>query len=378
MIIELRGVEFTNKGAELMLHAILNYIRDKLPEAEFVMDRGSRAPISKLKQHNIQIKLNGRRYSKLGKFIPRPVRRRFRYVLDHEIDIVLDGSGFAFGDQWGSAYAERRLGSNIEKWKAQGKKVILLPQAFGPFREPGLRQVMKRILIHSDLVFARELQSYHYLKELAPETPFQLAPDFTNLIKGRVPTGFNAETHQVALIPNYKMIEQTNTRNTYVEFLMEAVREVNALGLNPYFLIHEGEKDRLIAEKVNRQLEKPIPIVVNDDPVMIKGIIASSRFIICSRFHGAVSALSQGVPCVVTSWSHKYEMLLNEYGFEVGLIRDLDDRATMRELLQKLADPVHNRLIAEKLTVASERQKERSLKMWDAVFQAIKQEPCYP
>ncbi|MFS8615761.1 MAG: polysaccharide pyruvyl transferase family protein [Solitalea sp.] len=373
MIIELRGVEFTNKGAELMLHAIMGFIRDRLPEAVFVMDRGARVPLDKLKQHNIQVKLNGRRFSRFGKFVPRLVRRKFRYILDQEIDIVMDGSGFAFGDQWGSAYAERRLGANIVKWKQQGKKIILLPQAFGPFQDPRLKEVMKRILLHTDLVFARELQSYHYLKEIAPESRCMLAPDFTNLVKGQAPTDFDKNLHQVAVIPNYKMIEKTDQYAAYFSFLLRAIREVAALGLRPYFLIHEGEKDRRIAEMVNGYLLTPIPIVSNDDPVKIKGIIASAYFVICSRFHGAVSALSQAIPCLVTSWSHKYEMLLHEYGFEEGLIENLDDPVSLRELIRRMADPECNQLISGKLATSSEKQKVRSMEMWEVVFNAINQ-----
>ncbi|QEC53358.1 colanic acid/amylovoran biosynthesis protein [Anseongella ginsenosidimutans] len=373
MIIELRGVEFVNKGAELMLHAIMEQIADKVPDAIFVMDRGARSPVKKLKQHNIYVKLNGRRYSKLGQYLPKPLRRRMGYILDKEIGIVMDGSGFAFGDQWGAPYAERRLGSNIIKWKKQGKKIILLPQAFGPFKEPGLREIMNKILFHADLVFAREQQSYEYLRDVSPAAQFLLAPDFTNLIKGNLPTGFNPEKHRVAIIPNYKMIEQAddNNQNAYFDFLLTAAREVSALGLHPYFLIHEGNHDAEIAEKVNRELEKPLAIITNENPVMIKGMIASAYFIICSRFHGTVSALSQAVPCLVTSWSHKYEMLLSEYEYEEGLIRDLGDHTHTKKLIHKIADPDTNKAISQKLALSSNIQKERSLEMWEAVFKVI-------
>src|SRR5690606_3883072 len=188
MIIELRGVEFTNKGAELMLHAIMGFIRDRLPEAVFVMDRGARVPLDKLKQHNIQVKLNGRRFSRFGKFVPRLVRRKFRYILDQEIDIVMDGSGFAFGDQWGSAYAERRLGANIAKWKQQGKKIILLPQALSSILVPSMKKVMRRTRLPTDLIVEREVQSYHYLNGNAPDSRCMLAPDSTNLVKRQAPT----------------------------------------------------------------------------------------------------------------------------------------------------------------------------------------------
>lgn len=372
MVIELRGVEFVNKGAQLMLHAILTKVKEEIADAIFVMDKGSRTPPKKLREHNIYIKLNSHWYSKLGKCVPKPVRRRLGFVLDKEVNVVLDGSGFAFGDQWGANYAERRLGAKIIKWKEQGKKIILLPQAFGPFSEPALREVANKILFHSDLVFAREQQSYEYLKGTSKTNNFRLAPDFTNLVKGRVPADFDADKHRVAIVPNYKMIDKNDGKSeAYFNFLLMSVRTVSDSGLNPYFLIHEGKGDLEIAEKVNAALDNPLAIITNEDPVMVKGIIASAYFIICSRFHGIVSALSQGVPCIATSWSHKYEMLLREYDYEEGLIKELDNNQQTAEIIRRLADPAVNGAISRKLLLFSKIQKERSLKMWKTVFEAI-------
>ena len=48
MIIELRGVEFVNKGAELMLQAIVQKVRKELPNTIFVMEKTARSPTGKL------------------------------------------------------------------------------------------------------------------------------------------------------------------------------------------------------------------------------------------------------------------------------------------------------------------------------------------
>src|SRR5690606_25073591 len=91
----------------------------------------------------------------------------FKFMLPKEVNIVLDASGFAYGDQWGAQYAHRRMGKFIKAWKSEGKKIILLPQAFGPFTKGDLKSEMAMMLDNVDLVFAREKQSYSYLKGIS-------------------------------------------------------------------------------------------------------------------------------------------------------------------------------------------------------------------
>lgn len=372
MVIELRGVEFVNKGAELMMHAIIDKLRQKYPKAVLTMQIGAKTPKPKLAQHGIKVKFSNERSNRIGAFIPSFARHMAGYYLDKEVDIVLDGSGFAFGDQWGSTYAERRIGSQICKWRSQGKKVILLAQAFGPFKSTDLKNVMEKIIDNADLIFAREEESYNHLQGITRDLKIEQSPDFTNLIKGKLPAGFNKESHQVAIIPNYKMVESNNTnQDVYLAFLKHAIYKTIEMGLKPYFLIHEGAKDHELARSVNMQLNEPLEIVLKENPLEIKGIISSAKFIICSRFHGVVSALSQGVPCIATSWSHKYAMLLKEYDFEEGLMNDLADLKKLDILMFDLAQTDYRQQLSEKLIQHSKTQKEKSALMWEKVYKVI-------
>src|SRR5215217_5301239 len=175
MVIELRGVEFINKGAELMLHAIMQKVHSEMPDVVFTMEQSKRVPEEKMVKYNIYKKAlyvkKGINLASIGYgLLPKAIRRNKRIILESEIDVVMDGSGFAFGDQWGADYANRRIGNYIKKWKHEGKKVILLPQAFGPFSTENLRNVMRAIVEQADVTFAREDQSFEYLQGIAPNT----------------------------------------------------------------------------------------------------------------------------------------------------------------------------------------------------------------
>lgn len=368
MVIELRGVEFVNKGAELMLHAIMQKVKENIPKADFTMELTTHTPAEKLKEFSIfQKKRNAK-----AQFIPRFIRKRLRWKLDKEIQVVLDASGFAFGDQWGSTYANKRIGSKISTWQKDGKKVILLPQAFGPFTNKELKVVMEKIIKHADLIFSREKQSYQYLKGVSQKNNIFLAPDFTNLLKGKIPVNFSTTDKQVAIIPNYKMIEKkVDGEQSYISFLLAAITKIRILNLKPYFLIHEGKRDLEISKKVNSLLQTPLEVVADADPLMIKGIISTAYFIVSSRFHGIVSALSQGVPCISTSWSHKYEMLHQEYNYEEGILKDINDLQELEVKISYLSAPDTNKIITNKISLNISKQKERSEEMWKTVFKVI-------
>uniref|UniRef100_UPI0040482945 polysaccharide pyruvyl transferase family protein n=1 Tax=Algoriphagus sp. TaxID=1872435 RepID=UPI0040482945 len=380
MNIELRGVQFVNKGAELMLRTIMDTMKSKNPNSKFVMELFGESTIELYKSNGIYTKLNilrgGIDTGDLGKYLPALVRKKYHLISENEIEVIFDSSGFAYGDFWGVKKAQVRMSNQIQKWKKQGKKVVLLPQAFGPFKDEELRKSMANILKHADLIFARDNYSLEYLVEIAPEYSSKvfLSPDFTNLTKGILPENFNYIDHQVAIIPNLKMLESKMFKDPYeyYKILKDFVDKIIHLGLKPYFLLHEVGKDKIVSSAVNNLLKSPIPIIEESDPIKIKGIINTSKAVIGSRFHGLVSALSQGVPVLCLGWSHKYEALLEDYDFSEGMIplNGIDEKF-IDEKLDTVLNPQKRPELLSKLKESSEKQKRLSEQMWEKVFDVI-------
>lgn len=348
--IELRGVEFVNKGAELMLHAIQAAVEGFERPVRLVMETSPRATKKQIRAAGLQPK------SRFG---------LFGDVGESEVDMILDASGFAYGDTWGAKKANRRMGAHIRRWKQAGKTVILLPQAFGPFRVPELRKEMEVILKYADRVYVRDSVSMRHVRGIHDGPNILQKPDFTNLVAPIVPKHPADFAQRVAVIPNIKMIEAVPKGGPgYIDTMAGILSAIRKEGREPFLLLHEADKDVEVAKLINATQTTPLQVVAETHPLLIKGIIGASYAVVTSRFHGLVSALSQGVPCIATSWSHKYEELLAEYGYPQGLIgTDTDVSARIAQLLDPSVQSSERSHLAE----ASERFKDDSRRLWTEI-----------
>ncbi|MDP5291626.1 polysaccharide pyruvyl transferase family protein [Oceanimonas sp. CHS3-5] len=376
MIIEIRRAGFINKGAELMLHAVVQRLRERYPEAKLTMAPiygGADDTFDKMLKLNLYPKAwFWRKGIDFTQFIPNRLLKAYGLVTTNEIDIVIDAAGFSYSDQWGPA-SSRELSASSKKWKKNGTKLIMLPQAFGPYEKSNIIKYVKIWAENADLIFPREKDSYRYLTQLVGEKEkIKLYPDFTNLVKGTFPHGYDPTDKRIAIVPNYRMVDKTDlkTSQAYLPFLIKVVKYLVDRGLQPFLLVHEGKNDQILADKVSYAVGS-VPIVKETDPLHIKGILGTCDATIGSRFHGLVSALSQGVPSLATGWSHKYQRLFEDYGFIEGLISVNDDDVVLYKKIDLLINPESSKPLCALLAKKSNELKELSEEMWERVFSVI-------
>jgi colanic acid/amylovoran biosynthesis protein len=135
-------------------------------------------------------------------------------------------------------------------------------------------------------------------------------------------------------------------------------------------LVHE-KKDGGLAVEVKEKSGLDMRIIEEDDPLLTKGIIGASFLVVGSRYHGLVSALSQGVPTVATGWSHKYQLLYDDYGCKEFLISDLDFQSRALPRLQQLMDEDRRKEIVEKIAEKATSQVHETEMMWQEVLDLI-------
>lgn len=364
-VVEVIGVWEHNQGAMLMLEAIKQQLSSSIPGARIAV------PASMSRSVREEYKLLGvlegnSKRMKLLRLLPSFLLRTQKLIKPDGVDVLLDASGFGYGDYWGISKLRNRLTRRLASWKSPGCVAILLPQALGPFEDPGMCAEFSEALSFIDLAFARDGQSYLYAERCVPDG-YELgrAPDFTNLLKPELASEMNKWRGYSFIIPNEKMIAKADEHETtrYLNFLQICAQKISASGRSVAILVHEGEQDLGLAQVIQTKMAVPVPIVVPRSALETKALISTADLIISSRFHGLVSALSSGVPALACGWSHKYEALMSDYQVAQYCIRLDDSEATLRLIDQFLGD-ARKETFREDIKRAAAEQRMLSTNMW--------------
>jgi len=370
--VEIRNTHKKNQGAQLMLRATLERLRAAAPGRWRFAVAGRCATPETRRELDLDllpwVQRWGTHADLLARLVPPLGPRRLARAAD--LDVILDASGFAYGDQWGPDKA-RMAAAYLGRARRRGARVILLPQALGPFEGDAIRQAFSEVLTVADRVYARDPTSLAAARDLpGAGDHLRLCPDFTHSVRGVPPTDpLPPET--VGLIPNRKMLEMGAAgRDAYVGLFTRLAGRLVARGARPMLLLHSAE-DRALAAAIADGVGHALPVREEGDPLRVKGLIAGCHAVVSSRFHGLVNALSAGVPAVATGWSHKYEHLMGEFDCPDLLITAETPEVELdRRLDAILSDPGRGELVA-RLVAATRRQVAETDRMWDDVLDLI-------
>ena len=157
MFIEIKGVQFSNKGAELMLKSIDNKLKSELDAPYSLVLSPRNSPFDE--------RLNYQAYQKIGNLfkridwsyldflVPDMICKNYGLKRHKDVNIVLDASGFAYGQQWNPAMLKHSV-RQARKLYLDGGKYIFLPQAMGPFENSIYSKLInKRFAILSSFLY---------------------------------------------------------------------------------------------------------------------------------------------------------------------------------------------------------------------------------
>ena len=367
---------FKNRGDQLMIQSVMEQVRARIPSAQILVrahvfrENPSFCMANKL--YPLASRNSGSIIRKIAKKISNRLLGDDWIVTPEEIEVVLDCCGYYINDVANKTEESyKNVKHYYELFTKHNIKVIYLPQAFGPFRNEWSQKIGHMAYQRSTKIFAREKESYNYLKELVgDDKKLFIAPDFTCLLSASVaPVVQIPKGQYVLVIPNSNMVLKTQAEiaNNYIAFLVAIIDHLNERGENVYLLNHEGDVEEKLLTSINGKLKKPVAIITKISGTDIKGVIKDAKLVITARFHGAVSSLSQHVPTLVTSWSHKYVALLQEHGCEQSLLSVTDIATSIGKINDALSQPA--KYVSKE--GCETRIEEETIKMWNDVFDCI-------
>ena len=384
MKIFLRGAETNNKGAELMLYAVLQEIERSFPTAKIYLGKKSVGQGRAYLHSNADIKL----------FSPPPCwrvinRLKINMLLEklhisrflapnppaRHVDYYFDLSGLLFSDQRNLTDDRiSRLSEELRKFFRKGTKIVYLPQAFGPIEKKTTKNAITTLAKYATLVFARESKSYEYLKgsNMIDMDKVTICTDFTSLVKGVFPNNYSHLKGGVCIIPNRHMIDRGGISfEEYITMLRNYIETVSKGGRTAFFLNHEGKSEEVFINKIISQLDCEIELVTGLNALETKGIISESYLVISSRFHGVASALNACVPCLATSWNHKYSYLFKDYNMSDCVLSQMSDELS-RKKIDEFLDIESNKKIRSQLELVNPTIKQYAKDMWSTIWSLSK------
>lgn len=263
----------------------------------------------------------------------------------HAADFVGDIRG---GDSFSDMYGLRRfvIGA-IPALVALllGKKLLLLPQTYGPYHSGAAKLLARFIIGRSLYACSRDRQGVTFLNDLAgaphqgprvvfcPDVAFMLdslpppAPDIQPPLPPRRPVpliGINisgllynggyTRANMFGLKFDYKdfaarllktLLQETDARILLIPHTFGLSGSVNSdPDASRYVMDALSEAERTRIHLLRQQL----------DQSGLKGVIGTCDFFIGSRMHACIAALSQGIPTVAVAYSQKFYGVFDAIG----------------------------------------------------------------
>ena len=264
-----------------------------------------------------------------------------------EMDLAVDITG---GDSFSDIYGFRRffLGF-LRKWLIifSGKRLVLLPQTYGPFRRRLTRVMARYILRRANVIHSRDRAGVESVNKLlnnsenekvrfSPDVAFVLDPqrpasaDMSSLsdmlkdrliivglnVSGLLYNGCYARNNTFGLKEDYR---QTTAR--IIDSLMARDDIIVLLVPHVFTPIGNFESDVAACRDVYNKLpaknrDRVFVVSGSYGPGQIKYIIGWCDLFLGSRMHACIAALSQSIPAIGLAYSKKFRGVFESVGAE--------------------------------------------------------------
>ncbi|MEV7596903.1 polysaccharide pyruvyl transferase family protein [Kitasatospora sp. NPDC089797] len=209
----------------------------------------------------------------------------------------------------------------------RGVPVVFAPQSFGPFPAPAQRRLAAYVLRRAALVLTREDVSTDILARCgvrggpvrrAVDSGFAFAPPPRGDWRARL--GVGPEVPLVGVTARQWLAAAEQDR--YERALAQTIDAVRATGAQVVLIPqvttdYLGDDDRIVDRRIAGHCATP-PLRVDErvDFRELKGLYGECAYVLGTRFHSVIFALTSGVPCIAIEYEHKTRGIMRDLGLE--------------------------------------------------------------
>ncbi|GAB2700476.1 hypothetical protein GCM10010442_17910 [Kitasatospora kifunensis] len=245
----------------------------------------------------------------------------------------------------------------------RGVPVVLAPQSFGPFPAPAQRRLAAYVVRRATLALAREDVSVDILAQCgvrgtpvrrAVDSGFAFAPPRQGDWRARL--GVDPDLPLVGVTARQWLTQHQQER--YERALAATIDAVRATGAQVVLIPqvttdYLGDDDRIVERRIAGYCATP-PLRVDEqvDFRELKGLYAECAYVLGTRFHSVIFALTSGVPCIAIEYEHKTRGIMRDLGLEAWVLPIAEvSAASLGALVERLryGREEYLRILAERL-----------------------------
>ncbi len=363
-----------NLGVNALAESTIQLLLDRWPQAEVILLGNARDPQQfckviadrQVRIHNVPVRFSRRLllpyhffwfavYGVLARLLPWRAARAKLFARNpycrmlHEAHLAVDITG---GDSFSDIYGTRRfvLGF-LRKWLVllYGKRLVMMPQTYGPLNRPVSRCLARHILKRSSRIYSRDHAGLEYLNRLlggaAADGKALFAPDVAFVLNAREPSildidGLDQVRTKASTVVGlnvsgliyYGGYEGGNEFGLTVDYskLIDRIvglllqEESTLMLLVPHVVPVGGFRANVendlkacldVYERLSRKYPKRLFVARGRyDQCEIKYIIGMCDFFVGTRMHSCIAALSQCIPAVGLAYSKKFAGVFETVG----------------------------------------------------------------
>lgn len=251
-----------------------------------------------------------------------------------------------------------------------GKSVYVMPNSFGPFKGPFVANIIKKVMSKCKLVTSRESISAKQLSYLLrkkidvfPDLAFFLEKaDLCNIehVLDNIPF---KEKQCVAITARpYRFPGHNNPFQAYRDYknaLISFIKWLDGNDFYPVLVVHtrairQHESDKTCISEIAKKIATECQFSIIDDDTLdcrqLKTIYSQFDYIIGTRFHSIIFAMSEGVPGIAITYGGNKgdgimrDMNLSKYAIPISDLSFEILRSRFEELIesrQNVLDNIH-------------------------------------